>query len=673
MQQICSSCFSFGWNCVPLLFDILQEMIVGDKKICKVIKQLCLGGDSTVQFGLSNMLVNICNAYDVEEKSEEKEAMKKIGKYAGEHIPEAHALDADEFVEKRVSLLVTKHKLASAMVALAATESDRAREQVARVFRAMAEKKEHRGILLSEGAAKVLVKLADQNTDKGKIKAAHALALLAITSNPTLAFPGQRAAEMCRPLLALIREDDRRQQFEGLMALTNLTCESDDLRMRVVRENGINTCEDLMYDEDWLVRRAATEVMCNMFNCEKVYEMFAHPPPEKTEEQIQEEKSKSKKKPDPKKKLDTAGTCFSRLKLWVLLSGCAHEDYATGVAASGGLAVLSSSEDVCKQIQKEKQGMKILHENAVSMDVELQRRSLYIQCNMCRHSKEMAAVVAEGHGLNMIGALHEVSKEKGIVDLCKQILEILEDRKIIEDVDSAIQTAREKAGETVAALARQDEEEEEEEEEEVEEADPDFSKKVAWPGAEPYIPEDETDESDERIAAKKSYAERIAATRVANADLPSAEELKQLAEADADHEAKMAMPAAGDVTFKEAEKPPTVDGCANASNPHHFCSEFCKTVVADRLAGIAAKAAMAASGADAEESPKVEEVLDEEQQTKDREQAQREALQTVMLAAAGASKMAADIKGDATSKKEGEYLEVGDAEKPPASVELDID
>jgi hypothetical protein len=47
--------------------------------------------------------------------------------------------------------------------------------------------------------------------------------------------------------------------------------------MRVVREKGINKLEDGMFDEDPLIRRAATECMCNMFQCEKVFDMFASP------------------------------------------------------------------------------------------------------------------------------------------------------------------------------------------------------------------------------------------------------------------------------------------------------------------------------------------------------------------------------------------------------------
>ena len=534
-------------------------MIVGDKKICKTVKALCASGDPTVQFGLANMLVNITNAYDVEEASEEKEAMKKIGKYAGEHIPEPHVLDGDDYLKKRISLLVTKRGMATAMVNLCSTESERAREQISRVLLAMSEDKAHRGILLAEGAAKVLVKLADNNTDTGKLKAAHCVAKLAITANPNLAFPGQRAAELARPLIQLIKKDVRLMQFEGLMALTNLSCESNDLRMRIVREEGVHAIEDLMFDEDWLVRRAATECMTNMLNCEQVYDMFAHPPDPK------DAAKKKKKKEDPKAKSGMAGKkakavikgmCWARLKLWILLSGCANEDYETARAASGGLAILSDSEDVCNRILEEKQGMKILRENTVCGDLELQRRALYIQANMCRHSDKLAKAVTEGYGLNMIGALHEVGQHPPVVALCKQILEILVDRGLVDDFNSAIAEARAKAHETMAALARPDTDDEEEEEE-LPPVDPDFAKTAAWPGKKPYVME-EAEETPERVAAKKAIAERIAASRVKPEEMLTPEQLKAAALADEDHEVEnngggvaMAMPAAGDVEFAE--------------------------------------------------------------------------------------------------------------------------
>lgn len=130
------------------------------------------------------------------------------------------------------------------------------------------------------------------------LKAAQALAKLAITADPRIAFPGQRAAELVKPLKHLARQRNGLLQFEACMALCNLAGSSEELRMKLYREKAVSVLEDLMFDEDPLVRRAATEALCNCFYCEKIFDMFA--------------------------KKD--GASFERLKLWVLFSGTDHED-----------------------------------------------------------------------------------------------------------------------------------------------------------------------------------------------------------------------------------------------------------------------------------------------------------------------------------------------------------
>ena len=69
-----------------------------------------------------------------------------------------------------------------------------------RVFLAVVKDKEHRGLVVQQGGAKALIPLALQGTEQGKIKAAQALAKIAITTNPEIAFPGQRVCR-CDTLL----------------------------------------------------------------------------------------------------------------------------------------------------------------------------------------------------------------------------------------------------------------------------------------------------------------------------------------------------------------------------------------------------------------------------------------------------------------------------------------
>lgn len=99
------------------------------------------------------------------------------------------------------------------------------------MFLAIVERQEDRGIIVAQGGGKVrksptlsttlkllhttihsiylhtdqnifiimqaLLPLASESTDVGKIKAAQALAKIAITSNPEIAFPGERVSQRC--------------------------------------------------------------------------------------------------------------------------------------------------------------------------------------------------------------------------------------------------------------------------------------------------------------------------------------------------------------------------------------------------------------------------------------------------------------------------------------------
>lgn len=104
-----------------------------------------------------------------------------------------------------------------------------------------------------------LIPLTSENTDVGKVKAAQALAKITITSNPEIAFPGERVRlasfkkphlktdlfrfdfvfvfamqiyETVRPLVSLLSlECTLLQNFEALMALTNLAGISERLRL----------------------------------------------------------------------------------------------------------------------------------------------------------------------------------------------------------------------------------------------------------------------------------------------------------------------------------------------------------------------------------------------------------------------------------------------------------
>jgi len=62
------------------------------------------------------------------------------------------------------------------------------------VFLVSVEDETNRGLVVAAGGGKCLLPLAAEGTEKGKRLAAQAIARIAITANPVIAFPGQRVS-----------------------------------------------------------------------------------------------------------------------------------------------------------------------------------------------------------------------------------------------------------------------------------------------------------------------------------------------------------------------------------------------------------------------------------------------------------------------------------------------
>jgi ribosomal protein S13 len=77
--------------------------------------------------------------------------------------------------------------------------------------------------------------------------------------------------EVVRPILKLLKvENTAMENFEALMALTNLAGIGENVRKRILKEDGFPNIEYYMYEEHQMLRRAATECMCNLVVEEEV-------------------------------------------------------------------------------------------------------------------------------------------------------------------------------------------------------------------------------------------------------------------------------------------------------------------------------------------------------------------------------------------------------------------
>ncbi|CAH2274175.1 unc-45 homolog A [Pelobates cultripes] len=351
--------------------------------------------DKTVLFAVASTLVNCTNSYDREEINPQ---MLELAKYAKQHVPEEHPKDKKEFIEIRVHKLLVAG-VVSALSCMVKNESpaltDSSRELISRVFLALVEKAEDRGNVVAQGGGKALIPLALEGSDIGKTKAAQALAKITITSNPEIAFPGERIYEVIRPLVSLLHLDRTGlQNFEALMALTNLAGINERLRSKIIKEKAVPMIEGYMFEEHELIRRAATECMCNMAMSKEVQDLFM-----------------------------AEGS--DRLKLMVLYSG--EDDEQLRRAASGTLAMLTSMDpEICRRIpQVTAHWLEILQALLLSENLELQHRGAVVVLNMIEADRELAEKLMESEMFEILTVLsnkEEEEKTKAVARAAKECL-----------------------------------------------------------------------------------------------------------------------------------------------------------------------------------------------------------------------------------------------------------
>ncbi|MGH0186123.1 UNVERIFIED_CONTAM: hypothetical protein FKN15_020803 [Acipenser sinensis] len=324
-----------------LTFDAdVKEELAEDGQALQAMFQLAKSEDKTVLFAVGSTLVNCTNSYDSEKPDPQ---MVELAKYAKQHVPEEHPKvgraggqghhkQGAPNIKPHVLMLMSEQPLRThggdpgiLLYVIGGFHLDR-------VFLAVVEKPEDRGTVVAQGGGKALIPLATEGTDAGKTKAAQTLAKITITSNPEIAFPGERIYEVVRPLVSLLGLDcTALQNFEALMALTNLAGISERLRQKIMKEGAVSKIEGYMFEDHEMIRVAATECMCNLVLSPDVQERF-----------VAEDND--------------------RLKLLVLYSG--EDDERLRKAAAGTLAMLTSVQpSLCARVPRTVQERFVAEDN----------------------------------------------------------------------------------------------------------------------------------------------------------------------------------------------------------------------------------------------------------------------------------------------------------------------
>ncbi|GAB5592578.1 SWI5-dependent HO expression protein 4 [Umbelopsis nana] len=357
----------------------VKDSLVDDVQFLDSIFKLAQNKDSSgaMMFGIGTILANVTGYLPV--LSEEQKQMKKLrdlanakGAAKGGQRPTEERddpRDQDEAVNARIQKVV-KQGIVPALIGLSRSSSDNIQAVTSQTFLNIVTPQTTRGTIVQQGGAKCLMRIvgARQPDKEDYIKlASQALAKIAITMDPRIAFPGQAAHDLVKPLLQLCHDDSSLRNFEALMALTNLASMDENIRARICIEKGLPVIEGLQFSDNTMIRRAATELLCNMMFTGPVFEAYSDP-----------------KQPGAQ----------AKIKLLLALSDV--DDFETRRAASGALAILANSAGTCAMIVKENGYERISQLLDKEENVEVQHRGIELtRCLLDHGNKEAAAGLAQ--------------------------------------------------------------------------------------------------------------------------------------------------------------------------------------------------------------------------------------------------------------------------------------
>lgn len=280
--------------------------------------------------------------------------------------------DPPERVQGRIKELVKADGVrALAQLARLPGAGARTQEQVGMALAAVATLEECRGLMVQQGAYNACLELGKEGRglpDEVRGRALHAVAKVLVTTNPAVLSDRQRATAVPN-LLWLCRwaKATNLQQFEALMALTNLAAADEGCLEAVAAHKGVPCFQALQYSEHPLVRRAATEAMCNLACHPKALQHLGDP---------------------------------EKLKIWLALAeayegeggdgdGDGDEDLPTARAAAGALAMASGDEGVARALAAAGAG-RVWAALLRSGNQELVHRAAIVVRNMARFSEPRA-------------------------------------------------------------------------------------------------------------------------------------------------------------------------------------------------------------------------------------------------------------------------------------------
>lgn len=348
---------------------------------------------SNILFGGLTIFVNITNYLPIQ--SEEEKRMAQLKAYANVQKPTA----PDELLDDANTAIRCRRILEADIVPLLVHVCKKGSPAIlsnsAQILLSLSKDPKSRGIMAQQGAVKLLTQIWDQMAATAAKSAtgttpfppaaapatAQALSRLLISINPSHVFNASLpSTSAIRPLLSqLTRTDSSSWQlhaFEALLALTNLASLDRETQDHIIRQAFDIVTDDLLLSSHTMIRRASTELICNLMASPECIAHFADP-----------------------------ASPRAKQRLHILLAMTDVDDTPTRSAAGGALAMLLSIEEAVASLLKQEKGVDFLLGLCTDEDDDIKYRGV-----VCIRS---VADIPEGI---------QKLQDKGAVDILKSLL-----------------------------------------------------------------------------------------------------------------------------------------------------------------------------------------------------------------------------------------------------------
>ena len=300
-------------------------------------------------------------------QTEEQKKMAQLKAYANASTPAPMEPLLDENHVAARNILVVEAGLVPMLVQLDRAKVAAASKLIAKILLSVSKSRKIRGKVAQQGAVRMLISIATNAAPDSaeRFEAAHALARILISVNPTHVFPSSGVPHITSalpPLVSLLKPPtsaaladqprDLLPVFESLLALTNLASSPDPLAATVIVRTAWDAIEDHLLSSKTMIRRATCELVCNLTPGELGAAKFAD------------------------------GTKRAGQRLHMLLALADVDDVATRRAAGGALAMLTEFDAVISALLDIKRGIEILLSLCKEEEEEIVHRGLFCVRNL---------------------------------------------------------------------------------------------------------------------------------------------------------------------------------------------------------------------------------------------------------------------------------------------------